>query len=252
MKKQKHFFLFRGLAREAAHWGDFISILKNHFPQDKITSIDLPGSGEFLNIDCPISIDNIARFMREKYLLLSSKEEENILIAVSLGGMIATEWMKLFPNDFSNVVLINSSFGGLSPFYHRLKPGSLAKLLATPFLGPEEREKIILKIVANDSQKINSTLALWCDIAKARPISLKNIVRQIIAAGTFRIKNFTPKNSILILVSKRDKLVHPNCSRKIAQLWKVPIVEHQYAGHDLSLDDPEWVCLETKKWLQVN
>jgi len=36
-------------------------------------------------------------------------------------------------------------------------------------------------------------------------------------------------------------LVKSSASRRIAERWKVPLIEHPQAGHDLSLDDPQWI-----------
>jgi len=251
MKKQKHFFLFRGLAREAAHWGDFISTLKTYFPGDKISCIDLPGAGEFVNTISPWSIEKIIPLMRLRFLTLRSSDAENILIAVSLGGMVATQWMKDFPEDFSRVILINTSFGDLSPIHKRLKPIPLLKLLTTPFLKSVIREKIILSIVANNHHKAENTLHEWADINIKRPMKLENILGQIIAGKKFKLKFFKPKIPVLLMTSNQDKLVSPECSMKIAQFWNTQLIVHTTAGHDLTHDDPEWVCQQTREWLNL-
>ena len=46
----------------------------------------------------------------------------------------------------------------------------------------------------------------------------------------------------LLLASRNDGLVDVRCSRGLAAAWKVPLVEHASAGHDIPLDDPEWVA----------
>jgi len=34
----------------------------------------------------------------------------NILVATSLGGMVATEWIKSYPDDFNALVMLSASF----------------------------------------------------------------------------------------------------------------------------------------------
>jgi pimeloyl-ACP methyl ester carboxylesterase len=54
---------------------------------------------------------------------------------------------------------------------------------------------------------------------------------------------------VLILSSRQDGLVHVNCSLAIASRWKCPLQLHPTAGHDLVLDDPDWVIKEVQRWL---
>jgi len=56
MNKQKHFYLIKGLIREAEHWGEFPKILKEQFPEAKISFIDIPGAGEFVSHKTPLSV----------------------------------------------------------------------------------------------------------------------------------------------------------------------------------------------------
>jgi pimeloyl-ACP methyl ester carboxylesterase len=44
------------------------------------------------------------------------------------------------------------------------------------------------------------------------------------------------------LGSRRDRLVNVACSRDLAHRYAAPCLEHPWAGHDLPLDDPDWVC----------
>ena len=43
----QNWILLRGLARESAHWGDFIPLLQSTFPDAQLTLLDLPGTGRF-------------------------------------------------------------------------------------------------------------------------------------------------------------------------------------------------------------
>jgi pimeloyl-ACP methyl ester carboxylesterase len=53
---------------------------------------------------------------------------------------------------------------------------------------------------------------------------------------------------MLVLASLGDRLVSPGCSRRIASRWALPIRLHPTAGHDLPLDDPEWVVQQVLGW----
>lgn len=246
MTKQKHFYLIRGLIRERDHWGDFVNSLQTQFPQAQITTIDIPGAGTYFNSPSPFTIRQMVEEMRRDYLESKKENEDSCLISVSLGGMISVEWMRRFPQDFSQATLINTSFGDLSPFYKRLKPTALAHLLKILVLKGRARESRILEIVSNNPDKFEETLDLWERIYRERPVSIENTFRQLIAASQFKLGNFRPKVPIQIIVSINDHLVSADCSRSIARKWKLPYIEHPTGGHDLTTDDPEWVALKIK------
>lgn len=249
MTKQKHFFLFRGLIREARHWGEFPELLAAAHPGCKVTSIDIPGAGEYFKSPSPLSMKKMVEEMRRVFLEKRNDNDECILIAISLGGMIAAQWLKLFPEDFQKAILINTSYGGISGAFERLKFGALLHILKVPTLKGRAKEAHILRLVSNHKNMFDKTLNLWEGIQKERPVSLANTIRQLTAAGFFRIGNWKPSLPVLVLASPQDRMVSVNCSRAIAERWQAPIIEHPTAGHDLSADDPKWLVSEISKFV---
>jgi pimeloyl-ACP methyl ester carboxylesterase len=247
MTKQKHFYLIRGLIREKDHWGQFLIELQKAFPDAKISTFDIPGAGLYYNGLSPLSIKKIVHHIRRDFLEVRQEDESAHLIAISLGGMIAVEWMKKYPEDFQEATLINTSLGGVSPIFHRLLPSALIYLMKVPFLKGRAKESRILRLVSNHKNIFDDTLNLWERIQKERPVSLQNTIRQLLAAATYRPGDFLPKVPVLIVAATQDRMVDVSCSRAIARKWNVPIVEHPTGGHDLTSDAPEWVALEIKK-----
>jgi pimeloyl-ACP methyl ester carboxylesterase len=247
MTKQKHFYLFRGLIREKGHWGPFLDLMKQSFPDAKISAFDIPGAGDYHKYTSPITVKGMVEEMRKDYLKEKINGEDSHLVAISLGGMIATEWMKNYPEDFHQATLINTSLGGLSPVFSRLLPSAFLFLLKVPLLKGREKESRILQLVSNNHTKFNETLTLWEQIQMERPVSLNNTLRQLLAGALYRVGNFTPSIPVTILAAINDRMVSVNCSREIAKSWKTPILEHPSAGHDLTGDDPEWVVEQLKK-----
>lgn len=248
MTKQKHFYLIRGLIRERAHWGDFTDHLKKAFPEAQITTIDIPGAGDYFRSPSPLTVKNMVEEMRRDYLRAKVEDEESNLIAISLGGMITVEWLKLYPHDFIRATLINTSFGGVSPLYHRLQPQAFAHLLKVFILKGRAKESRILELVTNHREHFSETLDLWEKIQNERPVSIPNTLRQLAAGATFRVGDFTPPIPLQILASTRDRMVSVECSRTIARRWKLPIKEHSTGGHDLTVDDPAWVVSKIKEF----
>ena len=57
--------------------------------------------------------------------------------------------------------------------------------------------------------------------------------------------------ALLVLASAADALVDPRCSQRVAQAWGCVLRTHPSAGHDLPLDDGEWVVREVSAWLTI-
>lgn len=247
MTKQKHFFLLRGLIREAKHWGDFPELLAKSQPDARVSTIDIPGAGVYFRSPSPLSVKKMVEGMRRVYLEQKKEGEECIVLAISLGGMIAAQWLKDYPEDFEKAILINTSYGGISKTLDRLKFGALLHLLKVPTLKGRAKEAHILRLVSNHKNVFDKTLNLWEEIQKEQPVSLSNTVRQLAAGGLFRIGNFKPTLPVLILASVQDRMVSVECSRAIAQKWESAIFEHPTAGHDLTADDPQWVVDKIKE-----
>jgi predicted alpha/beta hydrolase family esterase len=47
---------------------------------------------------------------------------------------------------------------------------------------------------------------------------------------------------LLFLASRCDDLVNLEASRALARRYGAAYEEHGWGGHDLPLDDPDWVC----------
>lgn len=250
MTKQKHFYLLRGLIREARHWGKFPELLGNACEGSRISTIDIPGAGVHFRSPSPLSMGEMVEEMRREYLKHKTENEETILLAISLGGMIAAQWMKDYPQDFEKAILINTSYGGLSPLFDRLKISALQHLLKVPVLKGRAKEARILELVSNHHDNFENNLNLWEEIQKERPVSLVNTIRQLTAATRFQIGDFVPSIPVLILASVNDRMVSVECSRTIAKKWQAKIVEHPTAGHDLSADDPQWIADKAREFVE--
>lgn len=250
MTKQKHFYLLRGLIREAEHWGEFPELLTQAIPGSRYTLIDIPGAGKYFRSPSPLSIKKMVEKMRQSYLETAQEGEERILLAISLGGMISAQWLKDYPQDFEKVILMNTSYGGISPLFDRLKPSALLHLLKVPVLQGRAKEAHILRLVSNHDNVFDSTLNLWDKIYQERPVSLSNSLRQLTAAGLFRIGHFKPQIPVLLLASVQDRMVSVECSRAIGKKWGFEVIEHPTAGHDLSADDPAWIVKHIQEFLR--
>lgn len=244
--------LLRGLARESGHWGDFTNQFKDSWGANLVHTLDLPGSGEFATSPAPIHINESVDFLQQR-----SQErwggEAKVVVALSLGGMVALDWICRHPESVSAVVLINSSTREKTAFYQRLRwqvwPDFI-KILATADIA--RREKRILEIVCNSKEARERLYPIWLKLAQEGSISPANFLRQLMAG-----LKYSPDFALArqrrgaILVGMGDRLVDPQCSDSLSQNLDWPIYRHPWSGHDLPGDDPGWVISTIAKFLET-
>ena len=247
----KHWLLLRGLCREAGHWGEFPQLLQAAFPKSTVNTLDLPGTGEDFRGVCPASIEAITDELRRRATNKKLLDAPPTLLAVSLGGMVAWDWLIRHPNEVAGCALLNTSLASLSPFHQRLRWQNYRKvvgLLATGDL--RQRELAIVELVSNRRERHADTAANWEKIQQERPIGLGTVFRQILAAARYRPEDQRPNRPMLLLAGRGDRLVAPACSEAIRDKWQIDLDQHPWAGHDLTLDDPDWVIGRLLAWSQ--
>ncbi|NPC54459.1 alpha/beta fold hydrolase [Caenimonas soli] len=242
--------LLRGLTREAGHWGDFAHRLAGRLdPKDKVVALDLPGNGTRNASNSPASVPAMAAACRQD-LADRGMQAPFAFVGMSLGGMVALHGAYAYADEVSGCVLINSSLRGHGAFWQRLRPLNYARLcrFLLPFLSPYEREHQVLLMTSADPQRHPEVARQWETMATQRPVSRSNALRQLAAAARYAPPAGPPAVPLLLLASAGDRLVSPQCSARLAAQWEVPLRMHPSAGHDLPLDDPEWVVQQIVGW----
>ena len=242
----RRWILLRGLTRETGHWADFAAALAER-SGGQVLGVDLPGNGDQWARSSPTDVEAIAQDVRSRVGV--SKEPVRV-VALSLGAMTALEWCRLDPESIAGCALINTSTSGLSPFWQRLRPANypaVARMLL-PGLSLEQRERRILAMTSARPRAHPNAPQLWAAIAREHPVNPANAVRQLWAAARYRPPVTPPAVPLLLLASEGDRLVSPRCSLRLASHWNLPLRMHPWAGHDLPLDDPEWVLRELLEW----
>lgn len=241
--------LLRGLTRETRHWGDFPAKLQFMLGDASVIAIDLPGNGSLREQRSPDTVEAMVERCRAQ---LQRREIDGPcnLVAMSLGAMVVVAWAARYPGEVGRCVLINTSMRPFSVFHQRLRPTNYLALLRLALFGstPEKWEETILRITSSDAQAHANVLPQWAAYRRQLPVSRANAIRQLVAAARFRAPEQKPTADILLLASARDALVAPCCSRAIATAWQVPLALHPTAGHDLPLDDPQWVARQIRDW----
>jgi pimeloyl-[acyl-carrier protein] methyl ester esterase len=248
-----HWLLLRGWGREQRHWYDFPEHLRRAVPAEYIVPLDLAGAGSERERWPRPSVPWLARDVARRLQRLPfvrvveprpARERDWGLIGLSLGGMVALELCWLLPHRFAHAVIINAS-ARISPARARLERRALGPL-SQVLLAPDalEREARVLELTSElplAERRLHAQHA-----GKFGPpgrLRGPMLLGQLCAAARFVPP---PPDGISaelsFLGSARDRLVSPRCSRDLAHRYGAPYLEHPWAGHDLPLDDPSWVC----------
>lgn len=244
-------YLVIGLTKESRHWSqEFIDALKKELNPHSIQLVDLPGSGKFLHQPSPIKMEKIVEKARSQLQFYPG--HRRVVIAMSLGGMSAWSWAVHHPEDFTHMVMINSSMGSLSPFWKRVQPKAIFQFfkIASSKKG-KKKEKHIIELCSNNEQKGSAIYDSWVQIGEEANMSLMNSVRQIIAGMRFKPK-LVPQIPLLVVASKHDRLAHFSCSESIAEHAKAKLVltDDPKVGHAFHVDAPVLLADTIRDWLK--
>ncbi|MDG0816149.1 alpha/beta fold hydrolase [Bdellovibrio svalbardensis] len=240
MPNPRRWILLRGLARGRGHWGSFVQKMQAHFPNDEFELIDLKGNGERFTEQSPLHVEDYVRDLRAHSQFVKDGKPFNIL-AVSLGAMITVEWMREYPHEVQKAILVCTSSSGFSPFYDRYRLRNYLPTLRLAIeTSAEKWERDILEMVTNSHERREAEIGAMIEYSKRNPMKVTNILRQLAAASRYRFPKDAP-GDIKIIGSHGDRLVSPRCSLKIAEGWGLKAVMHPWAGHDIPVDDPQWL-----------
>jgi pimeloyl-ACP methyl ester carboxylesterase len=242
--------LLRGLTRETRHWGRFPAILRDAVRTDSVLQLDLPGNGALADQRAPADVAAMVGFVRLA-VSQSSVPGPYRVLAMSLGGMVATAWAQQYPDDIERLVLINTSMRPFSSMTERLRPQAWPGLLrvARDWRRASEAEAGIHRLTCNNPAGLADDLAAWRAIRESAPVSRANALRQLWAAARFDAGTTAPRCGTLVLSSAADQLVNPVCSTRLAAAWGATHLQHPSAGHDLPHDDPVWTSEAVGAWL---
>lgn len=245
--KPLNWILIRGLSREKRHWARFPELLQLAYPNSLIKVIELPGVGSKNKESSPTTIEGFVEKLRKEFISFKGDQDWGI-ISVSLGGMIALSWVHKHPNDFKRIITINSSAGDLSKIHERLSPEAIQKILKLFFKNDlKERERVILQLTNNITPITDELVERWASYGEEYPLKREVFLKQLFAASRFKVPAKI-KIPYLILVGAKDRLTNPICSKYLGKHFGITPQEHPEAGHDLPLEDPEWIIEKILDW----
>jgi pimeloyl-ACP methyl ester carboxylesterase len=246
--------LLRGLSRESGHWGVFPEHLLRELralqPASRLLMLDLPGTGTLRRQASPTQVSAIVDACRAE-LKARGVEGPVSLIGMSLGAAVLTDWANQHPNEVEAGVLINPSLRPFSEMFRRSRSLNYLGLLLLSLsrFSARLREERVLSLTTRLTPKAQ-IIDRWVELQRQHPLGVRNTARQLLASMRFRASRTRPAAPMLLLCSKADGLVDWRCSQAISRAWGAPLRLHTRAGHDLPLDDPQWVARSVAEWLR--
>ena len=234
-----HLVLLRGLIRSRVHWEHFPQQLQSALPDHHILTPELAGNGERYCETTPFSVAAMVEDIRQQIADTRSNQQPVHLIAVSMGAMIASEWARRYPQEVGQLHLINTSFSNLSLPWQRMQAPAFFSLVRRLF-NRQKLETEIIRWTINTDQTTGLEQR-WQHFASTHPLSHRNAVTQLLSASSYRGPLQSPVRNAFFYCSRNDRLVNSRCTQQIAQHWGKPLFINESAGHDLSMDDPQWL-----------
>jgi pimeloyl-ACP methyl ester carboxylesterase len=254
--------LLRGLAKDQRAWGEFPSRFHVHAPRMNLHFLDLPGVGTEYRRPSPSSVAAIRIEIAQRFqtLIAQGKLPKGpwSLMAISLGGMIGLDWAAAEPDLFEKMILLNTSTADIASPIERFRLGNLPTMLYSIIANhPESSERMLLRALSTRFAKRSAAndpklKAIYEDHVKwsrERPITRTTVIRQLYSGAVYRLPDGRPKPKTILISSQGDRLVSPKCSTRLAEHLGVRCLTHPWAGHDISIDDPEWLARNVSDWM---
>jgi pimeloyl-ACP methyl ester carboxylesterase len=246
--------LLRGLSRASGHWGVFPEHLQRELtvlqPTVRLVALDLPGTGTLRRQASPTQVSAIVDACRAE-LQRQGISGPLSLVGMSLGAAVLTDWANRYPAEVESGVLINPSLRPFSELFRRARPLNYLELLLLSLsrFSARMREERVLSLTTRLTPP-QAVIDRWVELQRQYPLGVRNTVRQLLASRRYRASRTRPAAPMLLLCSKGDKLVDWRCSQAMSRAWGAPLRLHTKAGHDLPLDDPQWVARAVAEWLR--
>lgn len=223
----------RGLIRSRYHWAGF----PQRFSDYPVIEAELPGNGYRYDELTPGTIPAMMLEIRQQ--VRAQVDGPIVLIAISMGGMIATEWARQFPEEIQAMHQINTSLANLSLPWERMSASGFFRLMACAGRRLPLERTIYSQTINREVD--NTEVTQWLDFAKAHPLQWRNVFVQLIAASRYRGPLSSPIQDVWFYNAAGDRLVRPECTERIAARWHKPLITHPTAGHDMPVDAPDWL-----------
>jgi len=249
----QHWVLLGGVGRECARWPEapqvLVQRLRRMEPASQLHLLDLPGTGQRWQERSPSQVAELVEGLRAQ---VRSLEAPIGLIASSVAAALATEWARRYPQELGALVLVSPVLRPFTPLLRAVRPG-LWPTLAALLLGRRSPWALDERLFASTTNLRADVMGLdteWRRLRDEHPVKLRNVCAQGLAVWRYEASRRRPHGRVLLLAGHADQWFDWRISQAISRAWGAAVRVHPEAGHDLLLDDPDWVARSVQEWLQ--
>ncbi|HVJ64662.1 MAG TPA: alpha/beta hydrolase [Bdellovibrionota bacterium] len=245
--------LLRGLTREQRHWGPFREKFDAAFGSENVHCLDHIAVGTEAGRRPVYSIAAMTADLRARWLQLRGSDTGPwAIVSLSMGSMVSLSWCASFAKDFDYQFLMNVSSSKDSTPWQRILLSNVPTFTALARAEDKVlRERKILDMCTNmlSDETKNELAETWAKIALPKAQIRRVAVAQLVASSRFRRPSKVTVPT-LAMASAADRLVDPTCTMRIAEALGLMLEIHPTAGHELAIDDPDWVIARIQAFLK--
>jgi pimeloyl-ACP methyl ester carboxylesterase len=242
------------LARECALWGDAPQILVQQLqlvqPRARLFQLDLPGTGRLWRDGSPSQVVALLAQLRQRVQRAGLTGPFG-LIASSWSGCVATEWARQHGQEVGAMVLISPAMRPFTRVLRSVRPGLWSTALAM-VLGrrsPVDRDTRLWSAHTTLVRPSPELLTRWRAMRRQHPTKARTGWAHFMAVWRYETSRRRPHQQVLLLAGKGDGWMDWRVSAAISRAWGAALRVHPEGGHDLLLDDPQWVARSLAEWL---
>lgn len=249
----RNWILLGGVGRECARWADAPQVLLQQLrliePASQLRLLDLPGTGRYWRERSPARVGELVEGLRAR---VQSLDGPLGLVSSSVGAALAVEWARRHPQDLAALVLISPVLRPFTPLLRAVRPGLWPTLFAL-LMGRRSPLALDERLFASTTNRRADVVALdseWRRLRDEHPVMLRNVWAQGLAVWRYEASRRRPHGRVLLLTGHADQWFDWRISQAISRAWGAALRVHPDAGHDLLLDDPDWVARSLVEWLR--
>lgn len=230
--------LLRGWGRSIRHWLGFDQLMAKDF---RVITIDARGIGRSaLPVSWGLTTETMACDVLAVLDYLQIPEAH--VLGVSLGGMVALSFAKLFPQRTKSVIAANSSFRGSGAL--RMSPAAF-RTVAVGAMNRKSLPQLLSHVLVSsgfDEGLRKNLVKEWQAIDATEHLDINVAFKQLLAAARFGGKSYFKNISTpALLIQGADDLFVPAKNTTVLHelMPNAKYVILPGAGHEPSLDQPE-------------
>ncbi len=241
----------RGLMQDPGSLKNFADRLRTHAPHLNVHTLDLPGVGSEYRRVSPLSITAIRIDLAKRFHERIAQKKWPIgpwmIAGAGIEAMVAVDWASAESDLFRKLILMNPSSADSSRLADRFRYRARFPMLFGLFGG--DRPLAVRSYLGAVSNRYRSndqkSKTIENDLVHSRhdrPPSPLTAFRHLVSASHFELPVDRPKAPTVVFASRGDRIAKPECAVRVAERLGASPIYHPWSGHDLTIDDPEWLA----------